>query len=209
MPRKSRVEIGKKYGNLTVLHRNPEYKKSVYICRCDCGNDSRVFGYNLLNGHTKSCGCQGAVFFKHGHARKHSHSKTYRAWSEMHSRTSGINRSNIEKNRRTYKDRGIAVCERWESYENFLVDMGERPEGLSLDRIDNDKPYSPENCRWASSEVQALNKQNTIRVTLDGVTMPLKTWCEKLNKPYGTVWYRIKVSKMDVESALTTPIGAI
>jgi hypothetical protein len=90
-----------------------------------------------------------------------------------------------------YGGRGITVCEAWRDFNQFAKDMGERPDGASLDRIDNGKSYSPENCRWATAKEQALNRRNNRLIVRDGVARPLSVWCETLGLPYQTVLARI------------------
>ncbi len=93
-------------------------------------------------------------------------------------------------NRRYYKNyggRGITVCERWMKFENFLADMGEPPDNLSLDRLDNDRGYCKENCAWRTVLDQARNKQNTIRLTWDGLSLTIPEWAERIGIPYKTL----------------------
>ena len=139
------------------------------IFRCSCGVEKRMRASRVLSGHIKSCGCLsrevvGDRSRVHGHASDAAgrgsgvHSRTYYAWSSMRSRCSN------PRNRRfaTYGARGISVCDRWrDSFANFLADMGPAPDGLTLDRIDNDRGYEPNNCRWASRAEQARNKTIT------------------------------------------------
>ena len=106
--------------------------------------------------------------YKHGHTSGRF-SPTYHSWATMHQRCSNKKTTHY----RHYGGRGIAVCDRWASFENFLADMGERPEGTSLDRINNDGPYSPENCRWATRAQQARNSSQTKLVRLGEETRPL------------------------------------
>jgi hypothetical protein len=102
-----------------------------------------------------------------------------------------------------YVDRGITVCPRWqESFENFLADMGERPEGMTLDRIDNDKGYSPENCRWATKQQQVRNTRSNVRITYEGRTQTMTEWAEELGIKISTLQYHI-ASRMPLERAMT------
>ena len=111
----------------------------------------------------------------------------------------------------SYKERGIKVCDRWlgeNGFNNFLLDMGPRPENLSIDRVDNNGNYSPENCRWATPIEQARNRRSTTMVEVNGDKIPLAAACEYYGLQYGTVYSRIKKG-MTPEQALTTPLMSL
>lgn len=126
-------------------------------------------------------------------------SREYNSWIHMHGRC---------RNPRTdcfanYGGRGIKVCERWSIFENFLADMGARPSGLTLERIDNDGDYSPDNCVWATRKAQILNRRATIWVEIEGVRLCLKDWTRRLGVNYQTVFMRICRGGMSPIEALT------
>ena len=105
-----------------------------------------------------------------------------------------------------YGGRGIKVCERWRnSFDAFVSDMGFRPEGRSLDRINNDGDYCPENVRWATKEQQAANKRTTILITIDGETNPLSVWCKKFGISPQAAFHRIRKLNLDPVWSVTTP----
>jgi hypothetical protein len=104
-----------------------------------------------------------------------------------------------------YGERGISVCERWLKFSNFYADMGEPEEGMTLERVKNEEGYSPENCKWATAAEQGLNKRNNVLVTIDGETLVLSQWCERLGLKYATVLRRIHKGWRPVD-ALIVPI---
>jgi hypothetical protein len=151
------LKTGDKYGKLTVYSRvENKGSRIYYLFVCDCGNEKALSKDLVVRGHTSSCGCLHDINCP---SRTHgkSNTKTYRIWRGMMSR---CNNPNV-KAYKNYGGRGIMVCEEWHNYETFLKDMGERPEGKSLDRRDCNQGYYKENCRWASAEEQAQNKRKS------------------------------------------------
>lgn len=139
--------------------------------------------------------------YRHGHSGSAGQSPTYVSWAAMIQRCTNHNLMHSAR----YVERGICVCERWMSFENFLSDMGERPEGTTLDRKNNDLGYDKDNCRWATHEVQANNKSSNRRVTLSGRTLSVTQWCKELGLSKNTVWARIHKWGYTPEAALTAP----
>ena len=196
---------GRRFGMLTVERRGEDderNKKVTWICRCDCGNVNvkPVRSNDLVRGKVASCGCKAnltgseAKAFKHGGAG----TKVYNVWKQMRQRCSNPHFANYE----SYGDRGITVCERWRVFENFLEDMGEPEPGRSLDRIDNEKGYSKENCRWSSHEDQGNNRRNNIWLTSDGVTKTVSEWSRERGINKRTILRRLKVRKSPNDAVL-------
>jgi hypothetical protein len=161
---------GKQFGYWTVLHRGHTVIHSTgsivfWTCRCVCGLEKDVPGGHLRRSHkpSKSCGCMQRELCsnaktRHGHARHRTKSitGTYWSWQAMNARVRNPSSTSFKN----YGGRGITICERWELFENFLADMGSRPDGLSLDRYPNpDGNYEPGNCRWATRQEQQKNKK--------------------------------------------------
>lgn len=162
--------IGQKYGRWTVEKRSHKNARGEWYwqCRCECGTVRNVLAHSLQIGCSSSCGCTKN--------RKHGMEATpiYNAWAAMIQRCENPN----SKTYPDYGGRGISVCERWHSFVNFHADMGNKPVGLSLDRIDNNGNYEPSNCRWTSSLTQMRNRRTTRLLTIDGKTKPASEWAE-------------------------------
>lgn len=156
MPRLENL-TGMKFGKLTPIEFIGRInKKSIWKCKCECGEEVNVQAGNLKTGHSKSCGCGVTNLhkIKHGHKTRSYISPTYSSWRNMLNRCYNPNVDNYIY----YGALGITVCEEWHTFENFLHDMGERPINNFIDRIDNSKGYYKENCRWATQLEQNLNK---------------------------------------------------
>ena len=134
------------------------------------------------------------VNFKHGHGYG---TPTYQSWRSLRARCDDASRKN-------YGAKGISYCERWESFELFLKDMGERPEGMTLDRIDSSKDYCPENCKWSGSHEQSRNKRNSVKVIYEGTQELLVDLCLRKGVKYQTVYSRLKKG-WSVEDAVNRP----
>lgn len=192
---------GQTFGKLRVLARGERLGGRIaWKCVCVCGREKLVRAGHLRNGSIVSCGQRGC---KVGDSRKHGFkgTATYNAWINMRARC----RDHTQAGYANYGGRGISVCERWERFENFLADMGERPEGLSIDRINNDGNYEPSNCRWATRTVQNNNRSVTVFLTLGERTMLLSEWAEELGVPYDTLKRR-RLDGWSDERVLTQPV---
>lgn len=179
-PVKHVIRNGDRFGRLIVIRKagTVRYRSGGthrrYRCECDCGRQVTVYVHQLCSGKTRSCGClqrelaverstaHGPI--THGHASRSSVSPTYQSWASMIRRCTYPGVARYER----YGGRGITVCDRWrQSFEAFLADMGERPAGMTLDRIDNDGHYEPGNVRWASPSEQALKRPRRMLVARD------------------------------------------
>jgi len=146
--------LGHRFERLVVVGRSERISSAgaLWVCQCDCGGQTVTTSLKLRNGHTKSCGCHRREMLsnlQHGYSRVKS--RTYKSWKEMRQRCKNPNSDKWQ----WYGGRGISICAEWENFETFLGDMGERPEGMTLDRIDSDGNYCKANCRWATPKQQA------------------------------------------------------
>lgn len=206
--------VGKTYHYLTVVE---ELDRKVYdngrsrtirrriLCRCACGSFREYDLIPVHNGRIKSCGCMRSYLAtgRNSPTHKHglSHGRIWNVWKDMHRRCKDPKRKGYEN----YGGRGIAVDPRWDDIAAFYEDMGDPPSAKhTIDRIDNDGPYSPENCRWATRRVQAQNSRRAKLLTHRGRTQPLVEWSRELGIPYNRIQSRL-ARGWDVERALTTP----
>lgn len=193
---------GKKFGRLTVIGKDGKSTSGhvKWLCRCECGNEVSYRGTMLTQNVVQSCGCYraergAAMLEKHG---MHGH-KSYGVWARMMTRCFNENCEDFPD----YGGRGITVCERWKSVENFVADMGERPEGMSIDRINVEAGYEPGNCRWATAKTQANNRRNTIRVEYDGALWSIGEIAEATGIAYKRLHHLIQTKKLSAMDAVT------
>ena len=181
----------------------------VWECLCKCGKTTNATAKNLRSGNTKSCGCLNSERViarnKAGATHGMTGTPTWVVWDNMIQRCTNPN----HKSYKEYGARGITICPAWRNeFATFHKDMGPRPAGMSIDRIDNDKGYEPGNCRWATVVEQANNRRNNITLTVGGVTDTLANWSRKTGIGQKTIMYRIKNGWSDEQALSTTPSKA-
>lgn len=178
---------GQRFGRLVAVApagRTPAGRVLWHV-QCDCGNTAQKPSTSLIRGQVQSCGCLGPeVTVKRctTHGKSRNGDSTYNVWIQMRRRC---------RERKGYVDRGITVCDRWEeSFENFLADMGAKPDDHQIDRIDNDRGYEPSNCRWATPKENSNNRRNTWRIEFDGRTQTAAQWADELGVNRQTIIHR-------------------
>lgn len=207
MPNRIYDLTGQRFGRWTVLTRegSDKQKAATWLCRCDCGKEQIVRGYALRYGHTKSCGCLPSEQvakrnWKHGGSR----TKLYRVWDGMKKRCINLN----EPAYKNYGGRGISVCDEWvrsfESFRDWGLSHGYR-DGLSIDRVNNDGDYCPENCRWADAKTQGNNRRSNRLLEFSDETHTISEWSDLTGIPQDVITYRIKAG-WPVEKALTESV---
>lgn len=209
---------GQRFGRLVVIgEATPSdptpggtQSRMRWLCRCDCGVERVVLRASLTSGNTKSCGCyrveegikKGKATKKHGGYVGNYPSPEWYTWSSMKSRCTNPKNPGYKH----YGGRGITICERWASFENFLADMGKRPsDELSLDRIDVNGPYAPDNCRWATVKQQTRNTRRSVFVEFRGETKTVAEWCEIVGLCRNEYEARTKKGRMAPQEALSLP----
>lgn len=174
-------ETGNRYGRLLVLKDSGQrcHRQVMWLCLCNCGRETEIVGCSLRARKTTSCGCfQKEKVAVRATTHGMTGTSTYISWQDMKRRCGASSSSASEATRRNYYDKGIRVCNRWlNSFEAFLEDMGRKPEGYTLDRLNGEKDYDPENCRWASVKQQAQNRINN-KLTENDVRK-IKILCDK------------------------------
>lgn len=194
-------ENGSRWGRLVIVSFEGKSKGAKYfLCQCDCGNTTVVQETNLIYGFTQSCGCfriEKTSLTKTTHGM--SQTSIYQIWIGVKKRCLDPRNENWLN----YGGRGISVCERWMNFENFLTDMGEKPEGMSLDRINNDGNYEPNNCRWATPKEQGRNKRNNHILEFNSESKPVSEWAEITGISRSLLSVRLKHG-WSIEKTLTT-----
>ena len=195
---------GKRFNNLYVIERasNTKGGSARWKCKCDCGNETIVSASNLKTGAVKSCGCLRKVPQNKTHGL--SKSQLYRMWISM------IYRCENPKHNayKYYGAKGITVCEEWHDFSAFKkwADETKPFKDATVDRIDNNKGYSPDNCRWADMSTQANNRSSNLEITYNGETHNLREWSEMLNLDYKRVHNRMNKLGWSFEKAVSTPV---
>lgn len=195
---------GQRFGRLTVLERagNDNNGKAVWRCKGECNNEVAVVGQNLLRGRTKSCGC---LFRGRSHGRVGT--RLHRIWTGMKTRCNNPHSEAFQR----YGGRGVAVCSEWEHNFQAFYDWAMAngyADKLTLDRKDNDKGYSPENCRWATENEQQNNRRNNHMVTYNGKTQTVSQWADEMGIKRATLSARLNRYKWDIGKALGNDEGS-
>lgn len=200
---------GRKFGRLKVIEfSHSKNRRSYWLCLCSCGNKKAIRSDQLTGGRTKSCGCLNIDKLKLGRNHSHGYSKTklYAVYYAMRARC--YSKTNKDFNR--YGGRGIKICEEWLGKEGFLtfrswaLQNGYK-EGLSIDRIDVDGDYEPNNCRWVDFKTQSRNKSNNRKIKINGIEKCLIEWCESFGISRSTVKDRMRNGWTELD-AITTPV---
>lgn len=212
MPRPEVIDhTGQRFGYLVALGRGPSTPKyATWRCKCDCGREVIVEGRKLRTGAKKAC-CIGGHRFKPDYSNRPSgvgltvrHPREYQSFSSMRERCLNPNKEGYA----AYGGRGITVCERWASFENFFADMGPKPTPRhTIERVDNNGNYTPENCKWATPEEQRRNMRTSVYVNYEGKQILLLDLVQKLGLNRNQVYQRLTLG-WPLEDALTVPIRA-
>lgn len=191
----------KRFGKLLVVENTNKKrnKKTIWLCKCDCGNYKEVQVDNLTSGHTKSCGCLNGKGYKHNL----KNTRLYYIWSCMKQRC-------YNENHKQYKDygqRGIKICNEWHEFINFYnwAINNDYQDNLTIDRINNNGNYEPDNCRWVNMKIQSNNRRSNHIIEYKNETHTLKEWCDILKLNYKTIQTRINSLKWNVKKAFETP----
>jgi len=199
--------IGQKFSRLKVIKKSgkDKHKNKLYLCICDCGNTKIVRASHLRTGFVKSCGClqsesRKKSYCKHGHCSRNK-TKTYRSWRSMMARCYNTKHPHYKN----YGGRGILVCIKWFRFEGFLDDMGERPNGMTLDRIEDAKIYCKSTCRWATYKQQGRNRRNNRMLKYGNQIHCLTEWAEITGIKKTTLRERLSRG-WSVEKSLTLPV---
>lgn len=197
------MEYPKIYNNWTALYPDEKNSKNL-ICQCICGETKSVNKHSVTSGDSKSCGCS---YRKYGKIKAHDMPE-YNTWHLMRSRCNPS--TEASRQRKNYAKKNIIVCDEWlNSFDNFYRDMGPKPSPKhSIDRINNDGNYCPENCRWATSLEQNRNRDSNHLLSFMGESLPISAWSEISKLNYNCLLRRSFRGWTD-ERALTTPMRGV
>ena len=202
--------VGQKFGRLTVMSQaESKNHNTFWNCICDCGNTKTVQGTKLVHGTTKSCGCLKSDVTKARNKAsadgRYRHPRIYNIYYGMKTRCYNKDDAGFLR----YGARGITVCSEWLndffSFQSWALENGYRDD-LTIDRIDNNGNYEPNNCRWADVETQTNNRGCTLKLTMNGETLSATQWARRLGMGRGTLYSRLN-NGWSVEDALTIPVG--
>ena len=197
---------GQKFGRLTAIGvQDTNTRKTYWVCKCDCGNVKVARSDSLQSGAIQSCGCmkkeQDRINLEANHKHKMSHTRPYEIWLGMKKRCYNQNDARYDM----YGGRGITVCDEWlhdfSAFYSWAISHGYSDE-LTIDRIDNDKGYSPENCRWADAKTQCRNRSTNIRIKIGNASKTLMEWCEIFELDYSTIHARYERNGLDRKSVV-------
>ena len=195
---------GQRFGRLVAINRvSTSGRRSVWAFRCDCGTVKEIRLENVRGGITESCGCirkekTASRSATHRHTVGRKSTATYRAYAHAKGRCTNPRDPKFAN----YGGRGVVMCERWlAGFENFLADMGEKPSGLTLDRIDVNGPYAPGNCRWATVRTQARNRTDNVWVEHGGAHIILKDYAALRGVRYKSLHRLVRYEGMSAEKA--------
>ena len=197
MPLMAKSAENSRWSIIREAEKPPGRSEKYYWCRCVCGTERRVRGPELSSGRSLSCGCltretNASLNLVHGGYG----TREYRSWLGMKRRCYDRRHANFH----IWGGRGICVCERWlHSFGNFLADMGPCPKGMTIDRVDTNGHYEPDNCRWATITEQARNRRTNIHLTLGGTSKTIAAWAEDLKIRPETIYWRHKRGLPDAE----------
>lgn len=206
MAKRLDVPIGRQFGKLVIVEevepkRHPSGRTMRMVAaRCNCGTMTTIGLFNVVQGKSRSCGCGKIESGKRSARHGLSLTPTWNSWISMIQRCRDKNCANYAR----YGASGITVCDKWMTFENFLSDMGERADGMSIDRIDGTKGYEPGNCRWATSKQQARNMKTNRLLEFRGENISLAEWAERLGLNSSTIRTRLR-DGWTVDRALKTP----
>lgn len=198
---------GQVFGRLKVLEEVPNKKRITWKCICECGNYTEVASCHLRSGKIKSCGCLRSERIStlktiHGQAKRGARSRLYVIWVGIKERCENPNYDSFEN----YGGRGIMLCDEWQTFEQFMLWAYENgyDANLTIDRVDVNGNYCPQNCRWVSRKTQSNNTRRNINITYLGETHTLAEWSEILGVSYMLLYKRIVVRNWDIERAMAT-----